>query len=199
MTRTLYIDTATTGRFLYREPHKDPRQPHMCRLAMLHTQGDDQDELWVHLVRPLPGWRFDFEAIAGHNITREDAMQRGTSIIDAMQSFHRLLRQSDEIVAFNWDFHHRALAKTAVDLGDTLVLPKSLKQADAMRAATPLMRKLVPGRTDYSWPKHAEALRYFGAGAELPPIDIDPVERGRAMVESVRTIHQGIRARLVTT
>jgi hypothetical protein len=192
--RTLYVDTATTGRFLYRESNSDHRQPHLCRLALLeetHGSGERTGTRYVRLIKPLPTWHFDPGAIAGHNITRDDALRRGVSLIEAMQTWKAMLAEADEIVAFNWEFHRRVLAKALIDLGDTMIIPPGVRQTCAMRAATDIVRKPRMDGPGYAWPKQAEALRYFGAGAELPPIEGDPIERGRALVDSLRVIHQG--------
>jgi hypothetical protein len=63
MIRTLYYDTAITGRFHYKEPNDSRAQPHLCRLALLIEDGDEELATHSMLIKPLERWTFDPEAI----------------------------------------------------------------------------------------------------------------------------------------
>jgi hypothetical protein len=196
--RRLYVDTATTGLTLYRESDADPRQPHIGRLAILATAEGMRPTGICRLIKPEPGWEWEAGAGAGHGITRTDAEARGVPLGEAMDTLLRALQGTDELVAFNWEFHRRLLMRSMVDLGSYLEIPPTTRQICAMRAATPVIkkpkevdpatRKPVPG---YEWPKLAEAYAYFSGGEELPPIDADPIATGKALVNATRVIHEG--------
>jgi hypothetical protein len=201
MTRRLYIDTAISGRMLFREtdtghtvPLFDPRQPHLVRLAMLGVDAAGKVNESCYVVRPLPGWPGSTEdAIGGHGISNAYAEAHGEALHVVMDEFTDALAEADELVAFNISFHVRALQKAALDLGGNLVIPSQVRRFCAMRGATSYVRKPRIDRGEgYQWPKLTEAHAHFGGG-ELPPIE-DPIETGLAVVAAVRLIREGILA-----
>jgi hypothetical protein len=196
--RRLYVDTATTGRMLYRESNSDPRQLHMARLAILATAEGMSPTGICRLIKPEPGWEWEAGAEAGHGITRADAEAHGVPLGEAMDTLLRALQGADELVGFNWEFHRRVLMRSMIDLGSYLAIPLATRQICAMRAATPVIKKPkevdpatkkpVPG---YASPKLVEAYAYFSDGEELPPIDADPIDTGKALVNATRVIYEG--------
>ena len=196
--RRIYVDTATTGRMLYRESNADPRQPHMARLAILATAEDMRPTGICRLIKPEPGWEWEAGAEAAHGITRADAEARGVPLGEAMDTLLRALQGTDELVAFNWEFHRRVLMRSMIDLSSYLEIPLATRQICAMRAVTPMIKK--PREADpatkkpvpcYASTKLVEAYAYFSGGEELPPIDTDPIDTGKALVNATRVIYEG--------
>jgi hypothetical protein len=196
--RRLYVDTATTGRMLYRESNADPRQPHMARLAVLATAEGMRPTGICRLIKPEPGWEWEAGAEAAHGITRADAEARGVPLGEAMDTLLRALQDTDELVAFNWEFHRRVLMRSMIDLSSYLEIPLATRQICAMRAVTPVIKK--PREADpatkkpvpcYASTKLVEAYAYFSGSEELPPIDADPIDIGKALVNATRVIHEG--------
>lgn len=193
MTVTLYVDTATTGRYHYREPDDAAIQPHLCRLSAVLVEDGDELLGYCNLIQPQPGWTSEVDAIVAHGIHPSDAAERGVPIGDAIDSFRRMKEAAGLLVAFNYDHHSRVLTRAGFDCGIELMLP--LTQQDgvfcAMREATDVVRKprYAPGG-GYAWPKLAEAYAFFAGGDLVLPLD--SVDRGLMLARAVRTIHEGI-------
>lgn len=189
MTATLYIDTAVGGQWQYRAPNTDASQPHLIRLALLLV-GDQTHEIALcRLVWPAPGWEVTPRASEMNGITRERAADDGFPLSDVMVNLEALIARADRVVAYNMDFHWRVLERSSAESG--IDLPASAERICAMRECTSVVKKPrnQPGG-GFAWPKQAEAYQFF-TGLELPPLNIDPVERGLALVRGVRAIHEG--------
>lgn len=191
MTRTLYIDTAVHGRWLYREGNTDARQPHLVRLAVLHVDDGVETHAWCRLIRPKPGWLFEVEAVVANGISERLAAVDGIEIEEAVGFLHPLLAGADEVVAYNLDFHRRVLERSYYDVKREMP-PPNWTEVCAMRECTAVVKKprTQPGG-GYAWPKQAEAFAFFSGGRELPAVNTDPLERGLALVRSVRMINEG--------
>jgi hypothetical protein len=189
--RTLVFDTATTGRWKFRLDDLDPTQPHIARLAYIVM---DNGELLADesmLVVPEPGWVYETEAIAQHNITPELATENGINLRVAWLTFADQLRKAEVLVAFNSDFHLRVLERTCRDAtGEELLADEHQLIECAMRQATDIVCKPRPGTDGYSWPKMTEAYHHF-SGMELPKT-LDPIEQGYLQANAVLDIWRGI-------
>lgn len=196
MTKTLYVQTDTTGRYLFRQQPDDPNQPHLIRLAMLVANDDRLVSRWCGVVRPTTAdWRLEPDATIAHGVTPEYAQQHGLPLSYVVGRFMAALESVDRVCAFNADFHQKVLQRSAYECHiDWQTLFSDKQIACAMRNATDIVRKprVAPGG-GYSWPKLWEAYEFF-TGEELPPVDIDPVERGATLVEAVYKIDEGIRS-----
>jgi len=191
--KTIYPHVETTGRYLFRETPEHPGQPHLARLAWVIADGDKIVSEWCNLIFPAPGYVYEPDAVAGHGITFDAAMKRGIPIASAMTQFVAALETVDRVCAFNMDFVEKVLDRSAFECGlnwDALFAQHTM--ACAMRRATDIVQKprQAPGG-GYSWPKFGEAYWFF-ANMELPPMDMDPVERGKALARCVYEIDQGI-------
>lgn len=191
MTATLYIDTAVGGQWQYRAPNTDASQPHLIRLALLLVDDHDQSNevAFCRLVCPEPTWEVTPRASEMNGIPRERAADDGFPLAEVMAYFERCAANANRIVAYNIDFHWRVLERSSAESG--IDLPASAERVCAMRECTNVVKKPrnQPGG-GFAWPKQAEAYQFF-TGLELPPLNIDPVERGLALVRGVRAIHEG--------
>lgn len=193
MPGTLYIDTATNGRWFYRESNASRSQPQMCRLAFLLIGEDNEEAIaYCRLVRPTPAWRdFSAEAIVGHGITPEMVAADGIPLAEIMAALAEAVGKADHVVAYNFDYHRRVIAKSAMEIGQD---PDAALPEDgycAMREATDIVMKPRMSEGGFAWPKQAEAYHYF-TGEHLPKPGGDPIDRGLVMVRSVRAIWDGI-------
>lgn len=208
--RTLYIDTAITGRFHYKA--EDSRaQPHLCRLAMLTEYGHAVQSCHSMLIKPKVHWAFHPDAIAGHHITPELARECGVPLAEAFDLFTAELAKADVLVAFNADHHWQVMQATAwQDLGKTLEAPERTRRLcaqiraisivqipDASGAIRTIMDRetgaISPdpeGRPRLVKPKFFQAYNFFVQ--EPPPLILDPIEFGAWMVQTVREIWHGI-------
>lgn len=201
--RRIFIDTATTDRWIYAEPHPtdpkrkrpvqhtDPRQPHLIRLSyILVDEYGDEQVAWSNLIRPRAGWEMSANAEAANGISLEVARERGIPLADAVALVCRAVEQATMVVMFNAEYHARVLTRACAEAGQEWN-PRA-EVVCAMREATNVIKKPreQPGG-GYMWPKHVEAYRHF-SGSELPPITIDPVLRGLSLARSIRVIHDGI-------
>jgi hypothetical protein len=192
--RTLYCAVDTTGRFLFREPIIYTEQPHLARLAWVVADDDKITSEWCKLIRPQNHWIYEDDAIVAHGIHPERAYAEGVPLEQAMARFVGWLEDVDRFCSFNVDFGRKVLERSALDcrMGwQHLFNGKTM--ACAMRRATDIVRKprMEPGG-GYLWPKFAEAYTFFSNGEELPPMDLDPIERGLALARCVYVIDRGI-------
>ncbi len=203
MPRRLYLDTGISGVMLSRERDSghsiglaDPRQPHLVRIAYLGVDEAGPVRGVCQIIRPEAPWNgwISDEATGGHGVTTEIAEMRGLPLEAVMEEFYDALDGTDELVAFNIDFHVRVLRKAMIDLGGNFTMPGSVAPFCAMRMAAPFVRKpRVDRKPGFMWPKLVEAYAHFSGGAELPGIDeVGPFENGLAIVEALRVIREGI-------
>lgn len=192
----LYIDTATTGGFAYKEANDAAIQPHICRLSALLTEENGDEALsYSRLIEPRAAWTFEPAAIIAHGISRHIALEQGQPLAVAWKHFRLMQDEARLLVAFNWDHHRRVLLRTAIDAKDTTATFPLLRDPGAfcaMREAAPMVGKprQTPGG-GFAWPKMPEA--YTAAtGEPLPPRHADAAEQGLAMVRAIRRIHEGI-------
>jgi hypothetical protein len=191
MIRTLYYDTAITGRFHYKEPNDSRAQPHLCRLALLIEDGDEELATHSMLIKPLERWTFDPEAINAHHITPELARERGIALADAWSLFTSELEKADVLVAYGDDHHWQVMQTVAKhDLDTTLDLPARTRQVCAMRRCAGIVRVKDPtGRRPFLYPRFNKAYDFFIK--ERPPLILDPAEFGAWFVRTLRDIWHG--------
>lgn len=193
--RTLYFQTDTTGRYLFREPVTHEEQPHLMRLAWVIAEDDRIVHEWCRLVQPRNGWIIDDDAVTAHGITPEAAQAEGAPLDYVMSRFIAALDGVGRACAYNSDFHVKVLQRSAYECGlNWQHLFNEHTVACAMRRATDIVKKprMAPGG-GYSWAKLAEAYGFF-TDKDLPPLDMDATERGCALARCVYAIDQGILA-----
>ena len=192
--KTLYLQTDTTGAFLFREAVIHVDQPHLARLAWCLADGDQPvSSVWCNLIRPQEDWDYEPDAIVAHGIPLERAEKDGIGLRPAMLAFVGALDTVERVVAFNSDFHTKVMQRSAFEVGLNWQQLFHAKTIDcAMRGSTDIVRKprMQPGG-GYSWPKLAEAYRFF-TKRDLPSLDLDPIERGIALTGCVHAIDRGI-------
>jgi hypothetical protein len=193
--KTITVQTDTTGAWNWRGTIIDREQPHLMRLAWIIDDDGDITQQWCRLIKPRPDWQIDADAIVANGILPEVALGRGVPMTHAMSEFVGALDGVHRVVAFNVEFHGKILQHAAFECGlNAQHLFNEHTLACAMRRATDIVCKprMAPGG-GYSWPKLWEAYEYF-TGEELPPLDLDPVERGTTLARCVYQIDQGILA-----
>src|SRR6202007_3293552 len=120
---------------------------------------------------------------------------QGIPLVEAMAAIDPLLRNADELCAFNWDHHRRVLLRSYADIQQEAELPtlNDPRALCAMRRSANVVQiqRQAPGG-GHKWPSMREAYRYF-AGDDVPKL-ADPRMQGLAIVRCLRTIDQGIRA-----
>lgn len=186
---TLFVDTATCGQWLYREPSTDPRQPHMVRLATL-LECNAEPDAFVRLIRPEQDWRFEQAAFQMNGIDRERCAVDGIPLSQAVALLASLFKEAQQIVAFNADFHRRVIERSAAEIGIEIDMAGK-EWLCAMRGSTKIVKKPAANNRGYAWPKQTEAYAFF-SGKQLPEVSVDPLARGLALVDATRTIHFGI-------
>jgi DNA polymerase III subunit alpha len=193
MTTTMYVQTDTTGAFLFRETVTHVDQPHLVRLAWVIADDAEITSAWCRLVKPRNDWTYEDDAVVANGITPEHALAHGMPLEYVMARFVGVLDGVERIVAFNADFHTKVLQRSVFECGlHWRPLFQNKTVACAMRRATDIVKKprMAPGG-GYSWPKLWEAYEYF-TGEELPPLDLDPVERGLTLARCIYAIDRGI-------
>ena len=177
---TIVFDTATTGMPKWGEP--DEAQPHMIRLAW----AVDDAEPVCHLIKPMPGWTMEADAIIKHGISMDTAQQFGHNLREVIEQFSADLARCDTAVAFAWDFHRRVVERAAREVDATITWTYSV---DAMKSCMKLVGKVgSSGRVTF--PKMSEAYWHF-TGQDMPSPDLSPIVRGAKLVECVRAINRG--------
>jgi hypothetical protein len=194
VTKTLYCQTDTTGRFLFREQITYTGQPHLVRLACVIADEKEIIGEWCYLIRPRGSWVFEDDAVVAHGVSPETAQRLGVPQAQAVGRLIGWLDDVDRVCAFNLDFHSKVLQRAAFECQlhwQHLFHDKVM--ACAMRRATDIVRipRMAPGG-GFSWPKLRDAYEFFSDGEELPPPDLDPIERGIALARCVYLIDRGI-------
>lgn len=162
---------------------------------MVEMDDDSNDSLrcWCRLIKPRPDWEYEPDAIVGHGITPEAAAESGIDLKLAMAHLVSALQRVDQMCAFNADFAKKVLERSAYECGlNHEILFAETPHFCAMRQSTDIVRipRMAPGG-GWVWPKFRSAFEFFH-GDDLPPIDLDPEERGIALATCVRLIYQGI-------
>ena len=198
MTKTLYIQSDTTGKYVFQEPPDSFDQPHLVRLAWVVADTKDYKVTgqYCRLVKPQDGWVYEDSAIRAHNITPRYALHVGLPQERVIGALIGALEGVERVCAFNLDFHEKVLDHAAWECGLNWVdLFSEHTMSCAMRRSIEIVQKpsMRPGAgpRDYAWPKFTEAYEFF-TGEDMPPLDMDPVMRGVALANCVRIIDQGI-------
>lgn len=186
--KVVFIDTATTGLWLWRADKFHPEQPHLLRLAIMR---DGQRDLAPSvLVKPPPGVIVEAGAVAFHGITQ--AMADGTHITstDALENVLPALAEADRIVAHSAAYHRMVLEASIARAG--LLCPDGWKERwyCTMIKSADLVQVALQGNGRWKWPKLHEAYRHFTLAA-LPQED-DPRAAGQAQVRAVAAVYDGI-------
>jgi len=159
MTRTLVMDTETTGLCNHKIPDHTI-QPHPVQLACILV--DDTDSKIMSMANVLIYSEVPIEtgAFKAHGISKETTEQFGMSVKAATGIFLNFLNKCDRIVAHNIDFDiivteamiYRSLAN--YDLSKY----RSIPRVCTMKSTTSVCK--LPGRFGkYKWPKLDEAYR----------------------------------------
>lgn len=194
----LYIDTALTGAFHYKDRDDAESQPHLARFAALLVEEDGSEALaYCRMVEPRAAWIYEPNAIVATGISRQRALEEGQDVETVFGHFEMMRAQARLLVAFNWDHHRRVMIRTAADCKRALTLPliRDAQAYCAMRNAAAMVGRPreAPGG-GFLWPKMPEAFQ-AATGDPLPPRDDDPIAQGLVQVRAIHAIHAGIQDR----
>lgn len=184
--RILFVDTAITHRFYRSEPETAECQPHLCRLAALRWP---ENSAWCEMVKPNSNWAWSPDGIVGHRVHPAVAAEQGKPMREVITALRTDLGNTGHVVAWNLTFHWEVLRKSCLDLSIPIVtlLPEGVRWHCAMRQT----KHLVEKRSKRPWPRMVDVYRHYtGHDLELPP---EPIERGKATVQAVRAIWEGIK------
>lgn len=145
--KILTVDTETSGF----------NDPHIVQLACILTENDKELASMNLLIKP-EGWEIDPGAEGVHGISLEQAERAGVSIYSALWLFDELCGQSDLIVAHNYAFDSKVIAKEYERL-EKVWTPPAFRCT--MHATTNICK--IPGKRGYKWPRLQEAhVHFFG-------------------------------------
>ncbi len=156
MTRTLLVDTETTGMIKHKNP--DPTvQPYPVQLACILVQDNKIMNMANIIINPkVP---VESAAAAIHGITQETIEAVGMSMKAATGLFLNFLNKADRIVGHNLDFDivitEAMLFRTLADYDMDKF--RAVPRVCTMQSTTDICK--IPGKFGYKWPKLDEAYR----------------------------------------
>jgi DNA polymerase III epsilon subunit-like protein len=187
--RQLIIDAVTaTGQWQWSLGDLDPAQPTMVRIAALLVNDDEVIDRCCRIVTPLPGRPYPSPAATlQHGIDHTTIAGEGVVLGAVLARMAMLITRAELIIGHNVDFHIRVLRHAFAEGG--LTMPEVPRLFCTMRRSI----AIVDARGDNGkrkLPRLAEAYAFFAKeGLVLPA---DPILRGSAMVDAVRTVYRGI-------
>jgi len=172
---------------------RSPEQPHLVRFAaILETDGGSIAEQHCDIVHPRD-WKQPVtrECVMLHGVSEAFGAQHGVDLPLVLGRINGLIQRAERIVAHSADFHLRVLHRGFQDMG-LLPVPRlaALPVFDTMKKSAPVVKAKLIGNGAWAWPKLEVACMHFG-GDPLPPPS-EPIERGLAVVEAVRTVYHGL-------
>ncbi len=166
----LFFDTETTGFFQDRKPVDHPSQPHIVQIAAQLCEEDGSAVAGFSLIVD-PGVDIPEAASRVHGVTRERAIQFGTSPDFALSMFTHLYTRANTVVAHNVKFD-KGVVEAGMARYYGKVVPLKKPMFCTMEAAAPIVnlppteRMLAAGINKPKSPKLEECIRHF-FGEEL--------------------------------
>ena len=158
--RVLFFDTETSGLPLWGEPSSDPRQPHLCDIA-IELRDDETGELIDEFEAIInPGVPISDEAAAIHGITTEIATEQGIPTEEALYRFLTMVDEADLIVGHNVDFDLRMI-RVAMFRHRNEDWSAPVPSFCTMKATTGVCKIPKDKGRGWKWPKLTEAIRHF--------------------------------------
>jgi DNA polymerase-3 subunit epsilon len=151
----LFFDTETTGLpNNWNAPVTDLRNwPRLVQLAyLLYDKNGNMLEEGNHIIKP-DGFIIPIDASRIHGITTERANQDGKSILTTLQGFHKLITQSDYLVAHNMKFDEKIVGAEFLrnNMQNSVLLKNRIC---TMESTTDFCA--IAGNYGYKWPKLTE-------------------------------------------
>lgn len=165
METILFLDTETSGKFLFDRPPSDPLQPRVCQVAAVLCDGEgDELSTFCTPIRP-DGWTIPAEAMAVHGLSNEFCAAAGVPMVLALSLLDAMAVNASLVVAHNVTFDDSLLAVECDRAGRGPFAP-SVKRHCTMQQGTPICR-LPGGRGGYKWPRLEQLHRHlFGEAFE---------------------------------
>jgi DNA polymerase-3 subunit epsilon len=161
----LIYDTETSDLPLWKEPSKDPRQPHICQIAAILCEEDGTKRASIDLTTRRPGWTCSEEALGVHGITDEVAERIGLHEDAVLATFILLVEKADHLVAFGERFDQRIIRIALKRFGEAARLPSEDWWKD--RSRTCLLWKMNSIMRTGKTPKLEEAMAYLFPGEPM--------------------------------
>lgn len=149
-----FFDTETTGIALLKEPHTDPRQPHIVQLGALLCDDDLNEVASLDVIIRPENWIVSDEVAAIHGITTDMAMSLGVPIKAALVILNQFIKSSCRLVAHNISFD---LKITSAAFHRVTATMPDCEPFCTMQATTELCKIPNVGRRGFKWPKLSEA------------------------------------------
>ena len=167
-------DTETSGLPLFNDPSEDPRQPHICEVAvLLFDVGTREVRDTFHTLVKQDGWSVDPEAFKAHGITKERSMAEGIDEKIANYMFHAILQRADVRVAHNEQFDQRIARIALKRFGDGVTSNDASPQEDRDRDADQFKARMSYCTMKTAQPilnlPATEAMRKSGRGSWKKP------------------------------
>lgn len=186
----IYLETATTGLWKWKENIDHPGEPHLLRLAMLRD--DDLDRPLSTLIKPPPGVMIESGAAYAHGITQDVAERATVSAADVLEDLLPTILRADEIVAYGSGLHRKVLESCLLRAG--MLVPEWNSQwRCAISEATNIVRAGLMSKNRWKHPQFTEAYRFF-AGEEYRA-SCEPSRAGIDRVRAVARIYTAIQNR----
>jgi DNA polymerase III epsilon subunit-like protein len=181
----LFLDTETTGKWLFTKVWDHPDQPNLLQLGMMLCLDDEhatQVASLNEIIRPEPDWVWSAEAEAVHRISRERAMAMGQPLEQVINTAINLLDEANDsgmggrIIAHNIQFDTNVMMRAIALCGRSPIAYSMLRPFCTMHSLT--QRMALPGKWpgQPKWPTLDEAYRFA-----VPEGEPDPEQRHTAM------------------
>ncbi len=175
----LFFDTETTGLPRnWKAPVTDiDNWPRMVQLGwILSDPNGDRVDIGSFIIKP-ENYSIPLDASSVHGITTQRALAEGEDLTTALNTFSKLIDQSDFIVAHNIAFDEKIIGAELIRKNIKSSFNKKPKLC-TMKASTDYCQ--LPGPYGYKWPKLSELhIKLFGVdfeGAHDASADISATE-----------------------
>jgi DNA polymerase III epsilon subunit-like protein len=159
----LFFDTETTGLPKRRNAplHDTDNWPRMVQLAWIQYDEKQKVKNKSSLIIKPVGFRIPKDASDIHGISHERALREGVPLKDALYEFEKAIRNSELLVAHNFQFDYPVIYTEFLRSGISHQLANK-KNFCTMMSTKNLLRIPHPKiRNDYKWPKLEELHRWL--------------------------------------
>ena len=172
----LFFDTETTGLPRnWKAPASDTNNwPRMVQLAWMYY--DTNGNLLAsgnHIIKPV-GYVIPADVAEIHGITHARAMKEGEDLLTILDSFERLIADTNYLVAHNMSFDEKILGAEFIRHNKANAVDTKRKIC-TMQSTTNFCA--IPGQYGYKWPKlaelHYKLFRSNFDGAHNAAIDVE--------------------------
>lgn len=151
----LFFDTETTGLpRSFGAPASDVNNwPRMIQIAWVETDNDGKEiQSYEAIIKP-EGFSIPIEASNVHGITTDKALEIGTDLGGVLSLLHKMITETDELIAHNISFDEKVVGAEFLRNGFTDAT-RTKSKICTMHGSTEFCK--LPGRRGYKWPKLQE-------------------------------------------